>query len=112
MVLQIVRASIKPERRDHWLEVIRLNAARTRAEAGCDSYQVAQDLEHPDDYVIVEQWASMEAVHEHFRNQFGWLMSTLGDVFTVPPTATFHDVTSSATLGEVLAAAGASPAPR
>ena len=106
MVVQLVTASIKPEQRDRWLEVIRRNAAQTRAEEGCEGYQIAEDLEAPNTFVIIEQWANLEAVYTHFRNQFEELMGALGDVFATPPEASIHDVASTLTLDEVLAAAG------
>ncbi|MEU4729203.1 putative quinol monooxygenase [Streptomyces sp. NPDC023588] len=108
MVLQIVRASIKPEQREHWLEVMRGNAARTRAEEGCEGYQIAEDLEAPDTFVIVEQWADLDAVYRHFRNQFQALMAALGDVFAAPPEVWIHDLASTMSLDEVLAKAGLS----
>lgn len=108
MVVQVVRASIKPEQRDRWLEVIQGNAAQTRAEEGCDGYQVAEDLETPNTFVIIEQWADIEAVYSHFRNQFEGLMAAMGDVFAAPPVASIHEVRSTLTLDEVLAGAGVS----
>ena len=106
MVIQLVRASIKPDQRDRWLEVIRENAAQTRVEEGCEGYQVAEDLEAPNTFVIVERWANLEAVYSHFRNQFEDLMAALGDVFAAPPEASIHEVSSTLSLDEVLAAAG------
>lgn len=109
MLVQLVRASIKPEQRDRWLEVIRRNAARTRAEEGCEGYRVAEDLETPNNFVIVEHWTSLDAVHTHFRNQFKELMAELGDVFAAPPEAHVHEVASTLTLEQVLAGAGIAP---
>jgi quinol monooxygenase YgiN len=109
MLVQLLRASIKPEQRDRWLEVIRRNAARTRTEEGCEGYQVAEDLESPNNFVIVEQWANLDAVHAHFRTQFKELMSALGDVFAAPPEAHIHEVASTLTLEQVLAGAGIAP---
>src|SRR5688572_13543997 len=106
MIVQLVRASIKPEQRDHWLEVIARNATDTRAEEGCEGYQIAEDPEAPNTFVIIELWANMEAVHSHFRNEFEELMAALGDVFASPPQAWIHEVASTLTLEEVLAAAG------
>jgi quinol monooxygenase YgiN len=106
MVIQLVRASIKPDQRDRWLEVIRGNAAQTRVEEGCESYQVAEDLEAPNTFLIIERWANLEAVYSHFRNQFEELMAALGDVFAEPPEASIHEVSSTQSLNEVLAAAG------
>lgn len=39
MIVQLISASIKPEHRDRWLEVIERNAVRTRAEEGCEGYR-------------------------------------------------------------------------
>jgi quinol monooxygenase YgiN len=106
MVVQLVTASIKPEQRDRWLDVIRQNAVQTRTEEGCEGYRIAEDLETPNTFVIIEQWANLEAVYSHFRNHFEELMAALGDVFAAPPVASIHDVAATLTLDEVLAAAG------
>lgn len=106
MVVQLVRASIKPDKRDRWLELIERNATQTRAEEGCQGYQIAEDLEAPNNFLIVELWTSLDAVKDHFRAQFGELMAALGDVFAAPPEAFIHEVASTHTLEEVLTAAG------
>jgi quinol monooxygenase YgiN len=108
MFVQIVRASIKPDQRDRWLEVIRKNATQTRSEEGCQGYQVAEDLEAPNSFIIVELWASLDAVYSHFRSEFEDLMAALGDVFAAPPEAFIHEVASTLTLDQVLEAAGIS----
>jgi quinol monooxygenase YgiN len=109
MIVQVVRASIKPEHRDLWLEVMRRNAAQTRAEEGCEGYQVAEDLEVPNSFVIVEMFTSMDALHEHFRGQFQGIMAALGDAFAAPPDASIHEIASTKSLSEVLAEAGIAP---
>lgn len=107
MVVQVVNVSIKPERRERWLELIRMNAAQTRAEEGCESYRVCEDVETPNAFVLVEEWTSMDAQYEHFRNpDFGKLMGSLGDVLARPPEVSIHEVASTQTLDEALAAAG------
>jgi quinol monooxygenase YgiN len=107
MVVQIVVVSVRPEQRERWLEVLRMNATQTRAEDGCESYRIAEDLETPNRFLIVEQWATMEAQYNHFRNpQFAQLMGSLGDLIAEPPDVSIHEVTSTMTLDEVLAAAG------
>ena len=107
MVIQVVRVPIKPEQRDRWLEIIRTNAAQTRAEAGCESYRVCEDVETPNTFVLVEEWTSLEAQYDHFRDpEFGKLMGSLEDVLAGPPEVSIHDVASTQTLDEALAAAG------
>ena len=102
MIVQVVKASIKPEQRARWLEIIRQNAAETRAQEGCESYQVAEDLEVPNSFVLVEHWKDLDAIHNHFRAHFAGLMTALGDVLSSPPEARFYEVASTMTLDEVL----------
>jgi quinol monooxygenase YgiN len=107
MVIQLVRVSMKPAQRDRGLELIRQNAAQTRAEDGCESYQVSEDLDTPNTFTIVERWTSLEAQYDHFRNpEFGKLMGALGDVIAARPEVSIHDVAVTLTLDQALAAAG------
>ena len=109
MVIQLVNVSIRPEQRDKWLEVIRMNAAQTRAEEGCESYRISEDLETPHTFVIVERWTSLEAQYDHFRSPgFGALMAALSDVLAAPPEVSINEVASTLTLDDALAAAGVS----
>lgn len=106
MIVQVVRVSIEPEQREHWLEIIRLNAEQTRTEEGCESYQVGEDIETPNRFVLVEEWTTLEAQYAHFRSpEFGALMVGLADVLAEPPDVSIHDVASSLTLAEALKAA-------
>jgi quinol monooxygenase YgiN len=108
MVIQLVRVSVKPDQRDKWLELIRMNASQTRAEEGCESYELSEDMEKPNCFVILERWASMEAQYDHFRNpEFEKLMGALGDVIAAPPEVSINEVASTLTLEEALAAAEA-----
>jgi quinol monooxygenase YgiN len=107
MVVQLVRVSIRPEQRENWLELIGQNAAQTRAEEGCESYEVSEDLEMPNNFVIVERWTSMESQYDHFRNpEFGKLMGSMGDIIAGPPEVSIHEVARTLTLDEALVAAG------
>jgi quinol monooxygenase YgiN len=110
MVVQLIKVSIRADRRDRWLELIRQNAAQTRAEEGCESYQIGEDVEAPNRFIIVERWTGLEAQYDHFRRpEFGQLMGALGDVLAGPPEVSIHEVASTLTLDEALAAAGVTP---
>jgi quinol monooxygenase YgiN len=106
-VIQLVTVSIEPEQRDRWLELVRLDAAQTRTEDGCVSYQITENTETPNQFVIVERWASLKAKYGHFRTpEFGRLMGALGDVIAGPPEVSINEVASTLTLDEALSAAG------
>ena len=38
----------------------------SQAEAGCISYRFTQELSHPERMIVVEQWASVDALKAHF----------------------------------------------
>jgi quinol monooxygenase YgiN len=109
MVIQLIRVSIKPDQREKWLELVSANAAQTRAEDGCESYEVSEDIEAPNTFILVERWRDLDAQYEHFRTpKFGELMGSLGDVLAGPPEVSINEVASTLTLDEALAAAGVS----
>jgi quinol monooxygenase YgiN len=71
-VLAIITA--KPGMRDRILEAYRANVETVRAEAGCVAYEAVVDVRDgadafakfgPDSFVVVEKWASIEALQAH-----------------------------------------------
>ena len=70
-VLAIITA--KPGMRERILEAYRANVAAVRAEAGCLAYEAVIDVRAAagfaqfgeDTFVVVEKWASMEALQAH-----------------------------------------------
>ena len=71
-VLAIITA--KPGQRDKILEAFRANVPAVRAEDGCIEYSAAVDTEGlgsfqakfgPDTFVVVEKWASVDALKAH-----------------------------------------------
>ena len=68
-VLAIITA--KPGMRDVVLEALRANMPSVRAEPGCVEYGPAIDTETsptkfgPDSFVVIEKWASPEALRAH-----------------------------------------------
>ena len=71
-VLAIITA--KPGMRGRILEAYRANVGSVRAEAGCLAYEAVVDVADatagfaqfgPDAFVVVEQWASMDALRAH-----------------------------------------------
>jgi len=71
-VLAIITA--KAGLRDRILDAYRANVDAVRAEAGCIAYEAVVDVTAtapgfaqfgPDSFVVVEKWASMEALQAH-----------------------------------------------
>lgn len=71
-VLAVITA--KPGMRNQILEVFRANVPAVHAEAGCIAYEAVFDVRDPapgfaqfgaDSFVVVEKWASLEALQAH-----------------------------------------------
>ena len=71
-VLAVITA--KPGQRERILEAYRDNVATVRAQAGCLAYEAVVDVANPapgfaafgaDSFVVVEKWASLEALQAH-----------------------------------------------
>jgi len=71
-VLAIITA--KPGQRERILEAYRGNVDAVRAEQGCIAYEAVVDVRNalpgfaqfgPDSFVVVEKWASLEALQAH-----------------------------------------------
>lgn len=57
---------IDPSNHDDAIEAARNVMAATREEEGCLEYTIAADLDDPARFVIVERWASPDALEAHF----------------------------------------------
>ena len=73
---------IDPAHRDRAIEAARAVMAATRQEPGCLEYTIAADVDDPARFVIVEKWASAEALEAHFETphmaEFQAAMAGLG----------------------------------
>jgi quinol monooxygenase YgiN len=74
MIHVLAMITAKPGQRDKILEAFRANVPAVRAEDGCIEYGAAVDTEAlgkfqthfgPDTFVVVEKWASVDALKAH-----------------------------------------------
>jgi quinol monooxygenase YgiN len=108
MVIVHASASIRPEARERWLEVLDATATASRAEEACRSYVVYEAVQRPNAFIFVEEWASLDGLYAHFRApHFGELSAALGELSAEPPAGTVCEVSAKMALDEALAAAGA-----
>lgn len=78
---------VQPDKADQALEILETAITATHGEAGCISYALHRDVEDPARFVIVEKWASPEALAEHADTpHLKQLFTDLGPLLTAPPT--------------------------
>jgi quinol monooxygenase YgiN len=83
VILIVLKVQIRPDRRDVWLERIAKYTAAVREEPGNLSFDVYESLDAPNEFGIVEGFASKEAgdAHvqtDHFKDFLVWFPTVIG----------------------------------
>jgi len=82
----VARVNVRTERLVETLEAVKELVAATRVEAGCIKYEALQNLEDPHEITFVEEWASSQALDEHFAtDHFKAVAALSGELFTSAP---------------------------
>jgi quinol monooxygenase YgiN len=93
------RAHVPPQSRERFIEVATAMCAGSREDEGCGGYRVYEDLEQPDHYVFVEEWADEDALQRHFAQPYtGSFMRDLGGLLSGPADVVFHTTASARRL--------------
>ena len=65
MILIVLKAQVRPEKRDEWLAGIKQYTADVRKEPGNVSFEYYENAEKPNEFAIVETFADSEAGSAH-----------------------------------------------
>ena len=92
MVIVLGSIVARPDTYADVLKLSQAHVARSRAEPGCVSHAVHQDIEHAQRLVFVEEWADANALAEHFRvpASIGFVKALSGLV-SEPPHLTVYE---------------------
>lgn len=72
---------IRPEKREHALELARRMTEATKLEPGCISYDFYIGLSEPNTLMLFQEWESMDALMGHFQtNHIDEFLRELPDV--------------------------------
>lgn len=89
MILVTGTARVRRDRLDGMRDAAAEMIAASRQEEGCRAYRYAFDLDDPAVVHFHEEWASAEALAEHFRTpHLRRFSATLEDLLVGPPTIT------------------------
>jgi quinol monooxygenase YgiN len=93
------RAEVPAGNRESFLALATEMCRSSRADAGCLGYRVHADLEQPDQYVFVEEWADEESLQKHFAQPHtAAFMAGLRGLLSGNADVLFHTVASSRRL--------------
>lgn len=84
MILIVLKARIRPERRDEWLAGITQYTADVRQEPGNVSFDFYENGEQPNEFAIIETFADSDAgaahvATEHAAKFFAWMPAMISE---------------------------------
>lgn len=87
MIVVTALVQVRPDQVDTALSALETAITATHGEPGCITYALHRDLEDPSRLVIIEKWASAEALAEHGETpHLKQLFTDLGPLLAAPPT--------------------------
>jgi quinol monooxygenase YgiN len=97
VILIVLKAQIRPEKRDEWLAGIKQYTADVRQEPGNVSFDYYENGEKPNEFAIVETFADSDAgsahvATEHATNFFAWMPAMI----TEKPQINYQDIDGEA----------------
>ncbi len=82
----VATVEVKPGSEDAVQALLETVITQTHTEEGNISYALHRDVEQPQRFVMVERWASKEALDEHFTKPYmAELFAALPEHVTAPP---------------------------
>jgi len=89
-VVVAATVQVKPESQDQALTALTTAIQATHGEDGCIAYALHRDTQDPTRFVIVEKWATQEALEQHGETpHLKALFGALGPLLAGPPTITY-----------------------
>jgi quinol monooxygenase YgiN len=102
MIVVVGRVRTDADRRAELIRLGQQVAQASRAEAGCLGYRLYEDTETENDFVFIEEWASEEALREHFATaHIASFMAAFPATLSAAPDVKFHAVAGTRDLAEV-----------
>lgn len=87
MITEMAELSIKAGTDQQFEAALALAVPLFQRARGCRSMRVERGIEHPDSYLLVVEWETLEDHEVHFRQSadFQEWRRLVGDYFSVPP---------------------------
>ncbi|WFA05772.1 MULTISPECIES: putative quinol monooxygenase [Bacillus] len=85
MIVLQAYMKVKPEKRDSFLESIQPLLKHSRAESGNAQYELFENTEEANTFVMLEQWKDQEALDAHNQTEhFQTFVKQAGDLLAEP----------------------------
>jgi len=96
MIIIVGQVALRPESREAAIERVLWMSRLTEAEPGCVRYRFSVDLADPHTLHLIEEWASEEALRDHFMTpHMAEFNRTLSALVASAPIVTRYDVAAA-----------------
>ena len=95
-ILVTLKMIVQPERRSDLFETMMGMLKPSRVERGCLSYRLYEDVENRNALVLVEEWATQEALERHISKDNQRRRLALMDLLSEQPELRFDTVSHTA----------------
>ncbi len=85
MIVSNTKISVKPENRKEFLQTLNSLIGKVRHGKGCVSYNLYQDVENENAFILIEEWETQSDLDNHLRSdRFGVLLGALNLLSEAP----------------------------
>jgi quinol monooxygenase YgiN len=98
MFLAFVKMNARPEKRKEILQTIQSIVAQMRKENGCVDSNFYQNAENENNFVLIEEWETRNALDDHLRSDIFTVLMGARSLLSRPPEVTIHTVSQSSEL--------------
>jgi quinol monooxygenase YgiN len=98
MIVVIARLTVAPGQQEQFLSAAAALIEATRAEPGCNDYTLLRDTEHPERFVITEEWADSDAFRTHVASPHLAAWREQSAAFVTGQSVTVHTVEKTRVL--------------
>jgi quinol monooxygenase YgiN len=98
MFLAFVKMNARPEKRKEILQTIQSIVAQMRKENGCVDSNFYQNAENENNFVLIEEWETRNALDDHLRSVRFTVLMGARSLLSRPPEVTIHTVSQSSEL--------------
>ena len=102
MIFIVLKAEIRPEKRDDWLAGVRQYTADVRAEPGNLSFDAYESLDTPNEFTIVETFKDSDAGSAHVATEHATkFFEFFPKVITEVPKIVYQEIDGWSDMAEV-----------
>ena len=98
MILTHIKMNVRPEKRKELRQTIRSIVDEVRKENGCVDSTFYQNSENENDFFLVEEWETRQALNDHLRSARFTVLMGARSLLSRPQEIMIHSVSESEEL--------------